>query len=113
MNPFSFVRSLPQPLKTLYASWIVGVFVAVILGVTTENDVAIAPLGVIAILTGLTLVTNFRGGTSAMARVMKTYRPWGIDYSGSFLATTAYCRAFGALAILVGGGFLYGAVTSR
>lgn len=48
-----------------------------------------------------------------MAQVMKTRRPFGIDYSKSFLATPAYGRVFGAFAVLVGSGFLYAALASR
>lgn len=113
MKAFPIVRSLPQPLKTLYVLWFLGVLAAVILIPTHHAAIATAPLGVIVVLTGLTLLTNFRGGTDAIAQVMKTRRPLGIDYSRSFVATTTYGRVFGVLAIVVGGGFLYGALAAH
>ena len=93
--------------------WILGVLTAAVLVPTHHAAIATAPLGVVVVLTGLTLLTDFRGGASAMAQVMKTRRPFGIDYSKSFLATPAYGRVFGAFAVLVGSGFLYGALASR
>ena len=92
MKPFSVVRSLPQPLKCLYVLWILGVLVAVIVIMTSPKraGLAMGPFAIVVILTGLTLLTNFRGGAEAMAQAMKTRRPWGIDYSRSFLATTTY-----------------------
>ena len=41
-------------------------------------------LGVIGFLLGLVFLTDFRGSTRAYAGMMKDYKPWGVDYSGSF-----------------------------
>lgn len=96
----------------MYILWGAGVLIAVLLGLTTGSDAAMGPLSAIAVLTGLVLVSNFRGGTDALAQAMKTNHPWGVDYSRSFLATAAYGRLFGALAIVAGSAFIYAAVSS-
>ncbi|MCZ2401746.1 hypothetical protein IV498_00745 [Paenarthrobacter sp. Z7-10] len=58
---------------------------------------------------GLCLITNFNGSALSLANAVKGYKPLGVDYSRSFLATETYARLFGAGFLVVGGSI---AVTS-
>jgi len=112
MNPIAFVRALPQPLKALYALWVVGVLVAAVASFAGAAKVELAPMGVIVVMTGLTLLTNYRGSADALAAAMKQQRPLGVDYSRSVLSTPGYARFFGGFALVVGAGFVYSAIAA-
>jgi hypothetical protein len=110
----AMIARLPQPLKSLYLAWIV-VFIGVLVsaglaGQRTASLVAGVP-GVVVALSGLTLVTNLNGAADALAEATKSYRPLGIDYSRSVLASPRYSRLFGAVALVVGAVFITQAAT--
>lgn len=110
----TFVRRLPQPLKTLYVLWFVAVLAAVVsIALGAPNTLWLGAAGAVVLLTGLTLVTNLNRAADGLAAAMKDYRPMGVDYSRSWMATPAYARLFGALAVVVGVGFLVAAVVGR
>lgn len=67
-------------------------------------------LGVVAVLIGLTLLTNLRGAAAALAEATKSYRPMGVDYSRSILTSPWFTRALGAALLVVGVVFVTQAV---
>jgi len=107
----TFISRLSQPLKTLYLLWFVAVL-AVVGTIFLEGPVApvLGAAGAVVLLTGLTLVTNLNHAADALAQSMKDYRPLGVDYSRSWMATPAYAKLFGGLSILVGAGFIVAAL---
>ena len=109
----TFVSRLSQPLKTLYLLWFVAVL-AVVGTILLDGPVApvLGAVGAVVLLTGLTLVTNLNRAADALAQSMKDYRPMGVDYSRSWMATPAYAKLFGGLAIVVGAGFIVAALTA-
>jgi hypothetical protein len=111
---FKYIGALPQPLKSFYFAYLIAfvvVFISFPLHLTEVLRWAVTIVGVVALLMGLCFVTNFRGSAHAHAAAAKEYRPMGVDYSNSFLATPAFARLFGAMAIFVGGGFVFAAIT--
>jgi len=92
---FAFIARLPQPLKAPYLTWFVafaGVLVTFFLSSETATPLASGLLGVVAVLVGLTLVTNLNNSAEALAEATKSYRPMGIDYSRSVLASPRFTR---------------------
>lgn len=71
-----------------------------------------AAFGVVAVLFGLTLVTDFRAGATAMPGHYKTGKPFGIDYSQSIYSNPLSARAFGAMAVVLGVGFIVGSLSA-
>ena len=109
----TFIRGLSQPLRTLYVVLpVLGVsgMVAFLLG--APDRAVTGPIGAGAVLLGLTLATNLNRAADTLAAAMKDYRPAGVDYSRSFMATPAYARAFGGFAVVVGAGFVLAAITA-
>ena len=110
---FALIARLPQPLKALYWAFLV-VLAASIMTFFLGGDRAVAVvnllLGVVTVLVGLTIRTNFNGGAEALAEATKSYRPLGIDYSRSLLASPWFTRLFGLMMLVVGVVFAAGAV---
>ena len=102
---FALIARLPQPLKALYLLFI-AVFAANLvtffLGSERAAILASGLLGVVAALTGLTLVTNVRGAADALAEAARSYRPMGIDHSRSIMTSPRFTRMFGAALLVVG-----------
>lgn len=93
--------------------WIAGVaFAAAAIAAGARSNWPLGPLGVVATFTGLALLSNFHGGADAMAKLAKSQRPMGVDYSKSIWATTGYARFFGAFAIVIGAGMTVTALAS-
>jgi hypothetical protein len=69
-------------------------------------------LGLVAILLGLSMLTNLNGSATAMSKYLKESKPMGVDYSGSFLASPAYARFFGGFFAFVGGMFVFTSLNS-
>lgn len=67
-------------------------------------------LGAVAVLVGLTIATDLNGSVDAITEAMKSYRPFGVDYSRSVFVSRGYSRVFGALMLLVGTVFIIQAV---
>ena len=112
VNPISYIRALPQPLKTLYVLFFLSIVANVVFVLAhVGGERAIIPLGVCAALIGLTLLINLRGGADAVARQMRERKPLGVDYSRSVLASTGYARVFGAFFTLVGSVMTYQGIT--
>jgi hypothetical protein len=107
------MRELPQPLKTLYLLWHVTVLATVILLPAHHAPWGLGPLGVVAILTGLTLVSDYRGGAAAMAQAIRARPPRGFTFSYPYLANGLYVRVLGGLAVVVGAAFVAGAMKFR
>jgi hypothetical protein len=105
------MRELPQPLKTLYLLWIACFLATVILLPAHHAGWGLGPLGVVAILTGLTLVSDYRGGATAMAQAMRARPPRGFTFTYPYLANRPYARVFGGLAVVAGAGLVVGALT--
>jgi hypothetical protein len=110
---FALIARLPQPLKALYLAFFVvfaGSLATFFVG--SEHAVALANglLGVVTVLVGMTIATNLNGGADALAAAMKSYRPLGIDYSRSKLATPRFTRLFGLMMLVVGIVFVAGAM---
>lgn len=110
---FAFIARLPQPLKALYLAWFVtfaGGVVTFFLGSERTSSLAAGLLGLVAVLVGLTLVTNLNGSADALAEATRSYRPLGIDYSRSVLASPHFSRLFGVMMLVVGAVFVGQAV---
>ncbi|WP_028270037.1 hypothetical protein [Arthrobacter sp. UNC362MFTsu5.1] len=115
MNPLKFLAALPQPVKTFYILFFivfVVTFVSVPLGAREVTRWASGALGLVAILLGLSMLTNLNGSATAMSKYMKESKPMGVDYSGSFLASPAYARFFGGFFAFVGGMFVFTSLNS-
>jgi hypothetical protein len=111
---FKYIGALPQPLRSLYFAYLIAfvvVFVSFPFHLGEVLRWAVTVVGVVALLLGLCFMTNFRGSAHAHAAAAKEYRPMGVDYSKSFMATPAFARLFGAMPIFVGGGFVIAALT--
>lgn len=102
---FALMSRLPQPLKTFYWAFLV-VFAVNFVTFFFAGDRATALLsgllGVVAALIGLSLGANVNGGADALAEATKSYRPWGVDYSRSSMASPRFIRLFGLLMLAVG-----------
>jgi hypothetical protein len=110
MGMIKFIRALPQPLRSLY----ILAFVVLIFGMITfafrAAELArwsIGSIGIVAFLIGLTVITNFRGAARGLAEGIKNYEAFGVDYSKSLMASTAFARIFGAMSVFVGAMFIY------
>ncbi|WP_026536330.1 hypothetical protein [Arthrobacter sp. H14] len=111
-----FIRSLTQPLKALYVLFFIAFicgFVTMLLAAALQNEGLIrigrwefAALGLVAFFLGLVLVTDFRRGAHSASVAMKEYRPFGVDYSKSFLSSPRYARMMGAGFMVVGAFFV-------
>jgi uncharacterized membrane protein HdeD (DUF308 family) len=104
------VAALPQPLKTLYILAFVVVGVTIVVYAFRADELTrwgTGAIGVVALLLGLSVVTNFRDSARGLVEGIKDYKPLGVDYSKSFLASMAFARLFGATATFVGGNFIY------
>lgn len=112
VNPLTFIRALPQPLKTFYVLFFLS-FAGTFVTTLSHRGGARGsiPLGISAVLIGLTLVSDLRGGATAVAAQMRDRKPLGIDYSRSVLASTGSVRFFGVVFALVGGAMTYAGVT--
>jgi len=101
----ALIARLPQPLKALYWAFLL-VFAANLVTFFLGGDRATALvsglLGVAAALVGLSIGTNLNGGAEALAEATKSYRPWGVDYSKSVLASPRFTRLFGLMMFAVG-----------
>lgn len=104
MNPWTFIRELPQPVKGLYiAFFVVFAFAFVSLLTGFHPDGIFGVIGVVLTLLCLSMLLNINGSADAMAQQMKTMKPMGVDYSKSWFATAAYARFFGAFGTVIGG----------
>lgn len=116
MKFFRLLSALPQPLKgALWAYLVVFVMAFVSVGL-----MAFAPRGMVAGLipwitgvmgatgigVGLILLTDMRGAAKAYAKMLKDYKPMGVDYSRSVFTKPLFIRIFGAAFMLVGVWFL-------
>jgi hypothetical protein len=102
---FAVIARLPQPLKALYVVFFVvlaGTAATFLLGGQRAVLLATELLGVVAVLVGLTIGTNLNGGAEALAEAMKSYRPLGVDYSRSVLASPGFTRLSGFMMLVVG-----------
>ena len=88
--------------------WYVVVLGSVVAVLVTATDVVLLPLGVIAVLTGLTLATDLRGGADASAALVREMQP----RAGSLLGGPVFSRVLGAVLLLVGGGFVVAGVSA-
>jgi type IV secretory pathway TrbD component len=106
---FALLSRLPQPLKALYWAFFV-VFAANLVTFFFGGDRAMALvrglLGMVAALVGLSLGTNLNGSAEALTEVTKSYRPFGVDYSRSRLASVRFSRLFGLMMLVVGVAFI-------
>lgn len=105
------MRKLPQPLKALCLLWIACFLATVILFLAHHDAWGLGPLGVVATLTGLTLVSDYRGGATAMAQAARAHPPRGFAFTYPHLANRTYARIFGAVAVVAGAALVVGAVT--
>ncbi|WP_294568227.1 hypothetical protein [uncultured Arthrobacter sp.] len=104
----TFIRALPQPAKTLYV--LIGIafivqFASVLIGQQEVSRVNLTIIGGLFAALGVVVALNINGTAQGMADTMKDYKPMGVDYSKSFLATPGYARLFGVGAFLVGSSF--------
>ncbi len=102
---FALIARLPQPLKALYLLFLAAfaaTLVTFFLGSERAAILASGLLGVVAALTGLTLVSNVRGAADALAEGARSYRPMGIDYSRSIMTSPRFTRVFGAAFLVAG-----------
>jgi hypothetical protein len=110
---FAMITRLPQPLKAFYLLFFAAFAAALVtffLGSEQAISVAYGLLGAVAVLIGLTLVTNLNGAADALAEAAKSYRPMGIDYSRSIMTSPRFTRVFGAAFLAVGVVFVAQAV---
>lgn len=59
-------------------------------------------LGLASLLLGLCLLINLNKASDGLARAIASDKPMRVDYSKSFLATPAFARLFGLMAVVVG-----------
>jgi len=97
---------MPQPLKTLYAMTF-AVFLAGFITVAVAEDpswigVVFAPAGVLLAASGLVLAADYRSNATKYSALLKTSRPWGVDYSESFMSSPRFVRALGGGTAAIG-----------
>lgn len=82
-------------------------------GVLTQADrrELFVPFPAVALLIGLVLLLNVSGAGDAVPLLMREHRPMGVDFSQSWLASTAYVRFFGGFMTPIGAGMLFAVVT--
>lgn len=108
MNPIRFVRSLPQPTRTVYALFFVALVVAfvLIIGVGAVLDTSLLGLlavpGALLVVVGALQALDVRGTAAAMASFLAQSRPMGVDYGRSFFATPRYVRLLGLAYVVIG-----------
>ena len=103
------IVGLPQPLKTLYFLFFAAFaasFATFFLGSERTTSLAMGVLGAVAVLVGLTISTDLNGSVDAITEAMRSYRPFGVDYSRSVFASRGYSRIFGGLMLVVGTVFI-------
>lgn len=104
------IGALPQPLKSLYILAILGLIVSTVAVVFRAVEVArwgTGTVGIVLFLIGLCAVTNFRGSARGLADGVRSYHPFGADFSKSLLASMFFARSFGVMGLIVGTGFIY------
>jgi len=116
MKFFRFMSALPQPLKgALWAYLVVFVIAFVSVGLMAFAPrgmvIGLMPwmtgvMGAVGIGVGLILLTDMRGAAKAYAKMLKDYKPMGVDYSRSIFTRPLFIRIFGAAFMLVGVWFL-------
>jgi hypothetical protein len=67
-------------------------------------------LGVVAVLIGLSLGTNFNGGAEALAEATKSYRPLGSTTPDLYWFRRRFIRLFGPMMLVLGVVFVAPAV---
>ena len=97
---------MPQPLKTLYAMTF-AVLLAGFITVAIIDEpfwlwVVFASAGVLLAASGLVLAADYRGNASRYSALLKTSRPWGVDYSESFMSSPRFVRALGGGTAAIG-----------
>ncbi|GAB3536230.1 hypothetical protein GCM10027403_16290 [Arthrobacter tecti] len=108
----TFHRQLPQPLRGFYIAFMVAfacTWLTILFSAVLQNGVLLTAalwlagaLGLCGFLVGLFIITNFRGSLPVMVKAMKSYRPMGIDYSRSFIATPGYLRVVAVAFMVIG-----------
>jgi hypothetical protein len=108
------LRDAPHPLRELLVVYILAVLTTTVITLFTEGTIlriATVTLGASALLFGLTLLTNLKGGADYYSR-LPARRSWlGVDYSRSVLARPVVMRLGGALFAVVGVVFIVNGVT--
>ena len=118
MNMLRMLRRVasegPHPLREAFVAWFITFGLAVILTfvrVTAPLRVVTGVLGCTGMVLGLTLTCNVGGAARFWAELAGSYRPFGVDYSGSAFAKVGFVRAFGAAFAAVGAVFVVVSVT--
>ncbi|WP_109776367.1 hypothetical protein [Quadrisphaera granulorum] len=100
------LRQLPQPFKTLYAATFAVFFIGfVTVAIADEPDgfrFVIVPFGLLMAAQGTVLALDVRGNATEYSRLLKTTKPMGVDYSGSFMSSVRAIRMLGAAVLVVG-----------
>lgn len=76
----------------------------------SEDTLWLLPVAVASLLLGALLMFDIGNAAQGYAEMMRSYRPWGVDYSASPMARPGFMRLFGLMFFLVGLGFAFAAV---
>lgn len=90
---------MPQPLKALYvmtfAVCLAGFITVAVADHPSWIGVVLAPAGVLLAASGFVMAADYRSNASKYSSLLKTSRPWGVDYSKSFMSSPQFIRAMG------------------
>lgn len=101
----ALVRSLPQPLKSLYLLWVVsvvGCMASVVLASTDVQRFAFGLAGAVAVALGVVLLADVRGSAGALAGAVAASTADGSTAAPAWTKTRGYARAFGGASLAVG-----------